>query len=182
MKGLFMHFLLPMAIVTVIILLIYASVQQSYRTSANDPQIQMAGDIAAKLRKGVSPDKIIQPDTIEISQSLSTFVAFYDANRKSISSTGYLDGKTIELPRGIFDYLNTHEDDEVTWQPRPGVRMALVVQKVIGSPVSFVAAGRSLQQVELREYSLRLAIIIGWIICLVIVGLLAIIINLKRAV
>ena len=59
MKGVFSYFLLPMAIVTVLILLIYASVQQCYRTAANDPQIQMAGDIAAKLRKGVSPDKIM---------------------------------------------------------------------------------------------------------------------------
>ena len=180
MKGVFSYFLLPMAIVTVLILLIYASVQQSYRTAANDPQIQMAGDIAAKLRKGVSPDKIMQQDTVEISQSLSPFVALYDANRKPISSSGYLDGRIIELPGGIFDYLKTHEEDEVTWQPRPGVRMAMVVQKVTGSPVSYVAVGRSMQQVELREYSLRLAIIIGWIICLVLVGLFAIVVTLKR--
>ena len=171
MKGLFSYFLLPMAIVTVLILLIYASVQQCYRTAANDPQIQMAGDIAAKLLKGVSSDKLLHPDSIEISQSLTPFVVFYDAGRHPISSTGYLDGRIIELPSGIFDYLNSHVVDEVTWQPRPGVRMAMVVQKVTGSQVSYVAVGRSLKQVELREYSLRLTVIIGWIICLILVAL-----------
>ena len=73
-----------MAIITVIFGVIYATVQQSYRTAANDPQIQIARDINVKLHQG-KPIENFFADTVDIAQSLSTFVALYDASGKPCS-------------------------------------------------------------------------------------------------
>ncbi len=173
MKTLFVYFILPLALVTVIIGLIYGCVQQSYRTAANDPQIQVAQDIVNKLQKKSSMEEIIPQDTIDIATSLSTFVALCDASGKPITSTGYLDGKMIVLPQGVFNYLKNHDDDWITWQPRPAVRMAMVVKRSNSSPASFVAVGRSLEQTEVREYALGVSVIIGWLICLVLLIIFA---------
>ena len=168
MRPLFVHFVLPVMLITVIIGLIYICVQQSYRTAANDPQIQVSEDIASKLNEGKLIGNIIPQDTIDIAHSLSLFVAVFNAEAKTISSNGYLKGHMVQPPPGVFSYLNTHDDNEVTWQPVKGVRMALVIKKTNASPLAFVAAGRSLKQTELREYSLRITIIISWVICFIL--------------
>ena len=48
----FLNYLLVIAIITIIFGVIYALVQQNYRTGANDPQIQIARYIHAKLNQG----------------------------------------------------------------------------------------------------------------------------------
>ena len=48
----FINYFLVIAIVTVISGIIYATVQQAYRTAANDPQIQIARDIKFKTATG----------------------------------------------------------------------------------------------------------------------------------
>ena len=178
MKPFYVHFVLPVMLVTVIIGLIYICVQQSYRTAANDPQIQVSEDIADKLNKGISIGNIITQDTIDIAHSLSLFVAVFNAEGKTISSNGSLNGHMVQPPPGVFSYLNTHDDNEVTWQPAKGVRMALVIKKTIASPLAFVAAGRSLKQTELREYALRITIIISWVICFILLVISALAKNL----
>jgi hypothetical protein len=56
-----------LAVVTTVLSgLIYLAVQQSYRQSANDPQIQMAEDGAAALENG-SPIQILFPPKLLIS-------------------------------------------------------------------------------------------------------------------
>ncbi len=50
MKSIAAH-LTAIIIITIILLTVYASVQQCYRTSANDPQIQIARDISNSLSK-----------------------------------------------------------------------------------------------------------------------------------
>jgi hypothetical protein len=66
-------------IITTIMLLIYACVQQSYRTSANDPQLQIARDLSDDLRNERSGKKFLDADTIDIAQSLAVFTALFDA-------------------------------------------------------------------------------------------------------
>src|SRR6476620_10838884 len=97
-----LNYLFAPAIITVIFGVIYATVQQSYRTAANDPQIQIARDINARIHQG-KPVESFLADTIDIAHSLSTFAALYEANGKPIRSSGYLDRKMPELPAGVFD-------------------------------------------------------------------------------
>lgn len=181
MKRFIAYFIIPMAIVSVLTGMIYGSVQQSYRTGANDPQIQLCEDISTKLAKGIPAEKIVPADTIDIGNSLSSFVTIFNENGVPIHSTGYLDGNMIQLPKGVFDYLSSHSLDEVSWQPRKGVRMAMVIMKTASPSVGFVAAGRSLKQVELREFSLRIMILTGWGICFILLTIRGFILINKRS-
>src|SRR5437868_6814048 len=126
MKSSFFNYLFATGIITIIILLVYATVQQSYRTAANDPQIQLSEDIAERLSAGKPVDTYFS-DTIDISKSLSTFITLFDGSGNPVRSTGYLDGQMCKLPSGLFDHTRKNQMHSVTWQPRSGVRMAIVL-------------------------------------------------------
>lgn len=154
------------AIVTIIMLTIYATVQQAHRSGADDPQLQMARDITEKINNGRSYEKLLPADTVEISKGLATFVCMYNANGEPVLSTGLLDGKFPRMPEGVLDYAKANKEDVLTWQPREGVRMALVVEATKDVNAGFVAVGRSLQEVEKREDNLVTMVGIAWIACL----------------
>jgi sensor histidine kinase regulating citrate/malate metabolism len=164
-KNRSLNYLLIMAAITVVFAVIYATVQQSYRAGANDPQIQMARDISNRLRHGKTTEGFFA-DTVDIAESLSPFVSIYDATKKPVRTSGYLDGKFPELPEGVFDFAKAHGENQVTWQPRSGVRMAMVVSCQNSSRTGFVAAGRSLREVEEREHNLIITAFLGWLICI----------------
>ena len=167
----FLNYSLFIAAITILLAVVYATVQQSYRTGANDPQIQLTEDISNKIRQGQPIENIFRADTIDIAQSLSPFAVLYDASGSPTKSTGYLNGKMAQLPAGVFEVAKQNGQDRVTWQPRRDVRVAMVVYYINSAPAQFVAAGRSLREVEDREYNLRKMIFMGWIICMGLVML-----------
>ena len=145
---------LPLAAAIVILsALVYVSVQQNYRQSANDPQIQIAQDIADAISKGsVAPSAIVSPQpTQDLSSSLSAFVIVYSSTSTPIGSSVQLDGKMPVPPVGTFDYVAKHGQENFTWQPKPGVRVAAVMVKFSGPDSGYVLAGRLLREVEVRE-------------------------------
>lgn len=145
---------LPLALVTVIMTgLFYVGTQQSYRQSANDPQIQIAQDVAAALTTGqASPEAVVPPTpTTEIIPSLSTFVAIYSATGTPIGSSAALDGKLPVLPAGVFSFAQKFGENRFTWQPKANTRFAAVVVYFSGKSSGYVMAARSLREVELRE-------------------------------
>ena len=158
-------YLLSAGIITCILAVIYGAVQQNYRVNANDPQIQIAREIDTKIRQGKPVDNFFA-DTIDIAQSLSPVAVLYDNTGRPIRSSGYLDGNMLQLPAGVFDFVKSHGEHQVTWQPRSGVRMAMVVKSADVPPVGFVASGRSLQEVEIREHNLMTMVFLGWLICI----------------
>lgn len=162
------HFLCAMAIITIVFGVVYASVQQCYRSGADDPQIQLVRDINLKLHEGKSIERFFN-DSIDVSQSLSPFVVLYNVNGKPVRSSGYFNGKMPELPAGVLDFAKANGEHNVTWQPQTGVRMAMVILYSNSSTVSFIAAGRSLQEVEIREHNLVTMILIGWIMCVAVI-------------
>ena len=58
-----------LAIITIIMTLIYASVQQTYRSNANDPQMQIVNDLKNNLQEGkpikVVSDQVRTPTYVE---------------------------------------------------------------------------------------------------------------------
>src|SRR5579863_675056 len=137
---------LPFAVIIVIFSgLVYAAVQQNYRTSANDPQIQVAEDIAGAISQGqAAPDTIVPANpTVDMTQSLSAFVIIYSSTSSPIGGSVALDGKIPSLPAGVADYAALHGQDRFTWEPKPGVRIAAVVSHFTGPVSGFVLAGRS---------------------------------------
>lgn len=163
-----LSYLSALAIVTIVILLVYVAVQQNYRMTANDPQVQIARDAAERLEHN-RPVTFFTPDTVNLSKSMAVFTAYYDAHQKPVASTGYLDGAIPKLPEGVLDYAKKHAEDRITWQPRKNVRLAAIVKYVSSPSVSYVVAGRSLQEVEVREGNLFKMVIIAWILCFAII-------------
>ena len=151
------------AAATVICLFVNLAVQQSFRTSADDPQIQLAEDTATGQM--VEPQR--QPreglPAVDIGSSLASWVAVYDDTGRPVVSSGRLHGIMPELPPGIFDYVREHGLDRVTWKPEAGLRIALIVVRTDGANPHFVASGRSLRETERRIDSLNLISLLGWV-------------------
>jgi hypothetical protein len=153
-------------IVTGIFLTIYATVQQAHRSGANDPQLQLARDIDNRIRSNKPFDQLLPNDSIDISTSLANFVTLYNSSGAPVQSTGILDGRLPQLPAGVFDFTKDHKEDVFTWQPRAGVRIATVLE---ATDNGFVAVGRSLCEVEVREENLAKMVMIAWIACLAVI-------------
>lgn len=155
---------------TVLALFLYAIPQQVLRQGADDPQLQLAGDLAVKLEQGVAPADAVPADQVDMAHSLAPFVIVYDDTGVPIASQAQLNGKAPAPPSGVFDHVRQHHDYRFSWQPvrgpDNGVRMAAVVLRVehlTTGGAGFVLAGRSLVQVEAREAHVKQLAGIAWI-------------------
>jgi hypothetical protein len=151
------------AISTVLALALYTIPQQVLRQGANDPQIQLAGDLAARLEQGVAPFQAVPAGAVDIALSLSPFVIAYDDQGRPLASQAQLDGKTPVPPSGVFNHVRQYGEERVSWQPRRGVRIAAVVQRVNGPQPGFVLAGRNMREVEAREQQVEQMAGLAWI-------------------
>lgn len=159
-----LQYFLPLSIaITLICGLIYVVVHQSYRQSANDPQIQIAEDTASFLEKGYPPEGMIPVNNkVDMGTGLAPYVIIYDETGKVLASSVTLDGKTPELPGGVFDFVRKYGRDRFSWEPKHDVRSAVAIVPFGGAKHGFVLAGRSLREVEKREAILGVHIVLGW--------------------
>jgi hypothetical protein len=91
--------------------------------------------------------------------STAVFTVLYDASAHAITGNATLHGALPQPPIGIFNEIRARGNDEVTWRPQPGVRVALS-----GRPMpdgGFVVTGQSLIPGEAR--TARLNSILRWI-------------------
>ena len=154
----------PIAVaVTGVSAVVYGAVQQDLRQGANDPQIQMAEDAAARLEGGGEPGGVIPTDKIEIGESLKPYVMVFDRAHRLVASSAVLHGGPPPFPASVFDQLRDGRQDRITWQPEIGVRSAVVVQAWRDG---FVVAGRSLRLVEEREAQIKLLTGLVWALTL----------------
>lgn len=167
-KFLYVLSWIPMGIaVTLLSGLIYATVQQAIRVSANSPQIQMAEDAAADMERKVVPGAIIPKVNVDMADSLAPFMIVYDDMGTVLASSVQLDGEVPKLPKGVLDYVREHKEDRVTWEPKPGVRVAAVIVRYVDGDHGFVLAGRSLREVEKLENKIFVHVAIGWAVTMV---------------
>jgi hypothetical protein len=166
-------FWIPLAVaITGLSGLIYVSSQQALRQGANDPQIEMAESGAAKLESGASVSSLLDAQTVfvNIATDLSPWIAAYDADGMPLAASSQLDNAEPSLPKGLFDTATwlpsktfdspSGKETRVTWQPRQGVRQAVVLVETENG--DFVAAGRSLRLVEERESELTYEVGAMW--------------------
>jgi len=154
---------LPIAILaTGLAWLPYVVGQQVLRQSANDPQIQMAQDIAAKLENGQQIQQVMPSEKVDIAKSLAPYIIIFDTNGKPVASSALLNGQTPTIPAGVFDDVRQTGEDRITWQPQPDVRSAIVVTQFRGPTPGFVLVGRSLREVEQRESGIMLLSLLAW--------------------
>jgi hypothetical protein len=172
-SALLFNALVLAGISTVLALTIYAIPQQVLRQGANDPQIQLAGDLAARLEQGAAPSEAVPANAVDMARSLSPFVIVYNDQGQPLASQAQLNGQTPAPPAGVFDYVRQHGEERVSWQPVlgnvRGVRIAAVVQRVGGAHPGFVLAGRSLREVEAREQQVEQMAGLAWIAMLALI-------------
>ncbi len=155
---------LPFAVtITAFCALTYATVQQSYRQNANDPQIQRAQDSADAIVDGKDINLIIPLEKVSVAKSLAPFLIIYDRDGKVIASSVTLDAKTPDFPNGVLDSTKELGENRITWQPRDGVRIAAVI---VSYEDGYVLAGRNLREVEVREDQLATFAGITWLLAL----------------
>ncbi len=145
-------------------LLVYAAVQQNYRQSADDPQIELAQDLSSLLSTGqATPTQFAGSwQKIDFSKSLTTFLIIYDSKGQVLASSGVIGNQVPTMPKGvfensIFDSIKNKGEHRFTWQPTDDTRVAAVVDKFTqGNQSGFVLAGRNIREVEIRENKLLL--------------------------
>jgi len=143
-------------------------VQQVYRSSANDPQIQMAEDGAAKLGGGVLVPQVVPSETVDMARSLAPYVIVYNEMGMPVSGSARLRGQIPTLPVVAIEAARRQPELRLTWQPVPGVRSAVVVRHYGGANPGFLLAGRSLREIELRVRRFAGLLLLVWGASLVI--------------
>lgn len=144
---------LPLAALTVALMFtIYAAMQNVERSSANDPQIQMATDAANALNAGAVPQNLVAATSIDIVRSYAPYLVIYDANGQLLAASATVDGRPLVPPSGVFSAARSSGMDLITWTPAPGVRNAIAVVPYANG---YVLAGRSLKLTEDRESNLE---------------------------
>ena len=162
MKAVFKWWLIIAVVVSGLAGLLYTIVQQDLRSGANNPQIQMAEDVAARLTQGAQPRDLVPTESVDIATSLAPYIIVFDNNGNPLASSATLDGQIPTIPPGVFAYVRQNGEDRITWQPEPGVRSAIVVTRFQGAVSGFVLAGRSLREVEKLEDNLLHLDLLGW--------------------
>jgi hypothetical protein len=178
--ALLFNALILAGVATGVALALYAIPQQVLRKGANDPQIQMATDLAAILNRFGVEDGLRQGarlnagGVVDMAHSLSPFLIVYDEQGTPLGSNAQLNGVTPVPPRGVFDYVRSHGEERVSWQPVFGahsVRIAAVVERVNGPQPGFVLAGRSMREVEARIEQVRNMAGLTWLGMLALIAI-----------
>ncbi|HUC89955.1 MAG TPA: hypothetical protein VMR45_04080 [Patescibacteria group bacterium] len=146
--------------VTFIFAAFYVTVQQSLRRSANDPQISMVQNAAAKLDAGGKPAAILA-GKIDVSYDMAPFIIIYDINGNVVAGNGYLDGSIPHIPIGVLNHAKINKVHTVTWQPDSGIRIASATTK---SQNYYVVSGRSLATTDSNIDSMGLYAASAWLI------------------
>ncbi len=144
----------------------YVAAQQSVRHAGDHPQIEMTRDAIAKLQAGASPSSVL-PKKIDLARSKDPYLIVLDPQGKVLASSATLDSVQVVPPAGVFDYVRSHGEDTISWQPAPGVRSAIAVDAWENG---FVVAGRSLEDTENLESSLLDWAIGGWLVTMLVLG------------
>jgi hypothetical protein len=161
------------ALATAISFLVYLVAQQTWRRSADDPQIQLARDAAAALAAGRPVDAVVAHDAVDMERSLAPFLIVFDADGKIAGASGTLRGHVPAVPAGVFASVRQRGEDRITWQPVGAVRIASVIVSYSGSREGFVLAGRSLAETQNRISQFGSLIALAWAATLV--GLLVVV-------
>ncbi|HEY2981572.1 MAG TPA: hypothetical protein VGJ22_10350 [Anaerolineales bacterium] len=161
MNGILKSWLPLVVITTAFAALAYVSVQQAYRQSADDPQIQMAEDTAAALEAGRPVDEVLPAETIDIAHSLAPFYVVFAETGEPVAATGSLNGEMPRLPDGVLAYARENGQHRLTWQPAGDTRIATVI---VPSRDGFVLAGRNLREVEAREEQVSRFAVLAWLL------------------
>jgi hypothetical protein len=156
---------LPVAVVaTVLAATSYAMTQEVTRSSADDVPRAMAQRAANALSSGAAPSSVALGGPIDLATELSPFLTVHGPGGAVLSTTARLDGATPVVPRGVLAEARRHGIDRVTWQPRSGVREAVIALPwKSAAEQGVVVVGVSLRPAEDRQDQLLILALVGWL-------------------
>lgn len=157
-----LYWLCAALIITALYATIAGVVQTVLRSGANDPQLQVAEDAAARLGQSKATASA-SGEGVDIAASLAPFLIVYDRQGRVLSSSGQLNGQTPTLPNGVLTSMSVGSEKKLTWQPQTGVRVATVV---VATEQGYIVGGRSLREVEGRIGALQHLILAAWTLSL----------------
>jgi hypothetical protein len=152
--------LLLVALVTILAGAVETGGQQKLRHGADHPQVEMVRQAVQRLNSGTLPAAVVGTGRVDLVTSPDPWITVTDSRGLPLASSGDLFGLPPIPPSGVFDYVQAHGQDRITWQPAEGVRHAIVVDRYQGG---FVLAGRTLSEVERNEDTLLSRVILGWL-------------------
>jgi hypothetical protein len=162
------------ALLTISTAALFTAAQQGLRQGANDPQGAMASVLAAKLATGTRPADLTAGPPVDLQSDPGIHVTVYDAEGRALGSTATLDGGQPTLPPGVREQARTDGIDEVTWQPRPGVRVAaVVVPWSDGTRSGTVIVGRSLHSTEQQVDTIARHAATAWLLSMAVTATIA---------
>ncbi len=155
---------LPLAVAaTVAVGTAYAAGQTILRGGADEPQVQLAEDAAARLDRGEGADAVVPAQAVDLDRSLAPWLMVYDRGGHLVRSSAGLGSGDAPFPTSVLGAVSAGGRRTVTWQPAPGVRSATVT---VPYRAGWVVAGRSLRLVEQREQTLLTLVTGAWLAAL----------------
>jgi len=150
--------------ITLLCGIVYVTAQQNYRQNLNDPQIQMAEDIAAALQQsGALLDQVPQ-NKVDIQTSLAPFIILYDTEGNPIAGNGYQGSSLMKTPKGVFTNAHAWGENRRTLEPQAGVRIASIVVPFVGREANgYVLVGRNMREVESRIADMEIMLFLAWL-------------------
>lgn len=133
---------------------VYVSFQQLGRRTANAAPAAAAASQVQSLGAETVPSP-----RLELTPESGIFVIIYGPDDKPVSGTATLHGSLPVLPPGVLQTARTAGSDAVTWQPEPGLRMAVVARSAAGK---VIVAGQSLTPYEDRDQMVLGFLAAGW--------------------
>jgi hypothetical protein len=149
-------------IVTLIFGSTYGALQQFGRRSAD-----AAPAAAAAAEVQLMGSETLTAPRLELTPDTGVFVIVYGADNEPVSGTVTLHGSLPALPPGVLQSARDFGSDAVTWQPEPGLRMAVVARPAAGK---VVVAGQSLTPYEDRDRTVLLFLTAGWLGSIVVLA------------
>ena len=165
-----MRKLLPWILTLLILIVsfgtIYSAVQQAQRSGVNDPQIQIAQDVAYDLDRGEIASVVIGK-RVDMAKSLAPFTIIYDKKGNLVLGSGYLNGKVPKIDKGVLEASKGKDYNAVTWQPAKDTRIAAVS---VESKKYYVLSGRNMKQVENNIGNTTQVVLLGLIVSIILLG------------
>ncbi len=165
------------AIIVVIFGTMYGAVQQSQRNAGDWPQVQLAEDMAAKLKSGVAPNVALTRDVeasddVDVSTSLAPFISIFSKTGEWVGGSGYIESVSPEnalqrIPFGVLRAADNKEYHRVTWEPESGVRIAAVA---VAADKYYVVSGRNMREIEHDEIRTMQVAAFGCVVSLAILA------------
>lgn len=133
--------------------------QQIGRRTIEDAPRAMLTQARELLGSGASPAAVTGSRVVDLGTDGAPFVIVYDDAHAILASSASLHGRAPDLPSGVLDEAARRDEVQVTWQPAPDVREAVVASRWHSAS----GAGVVVSGVGLASSEARTAALLGWV-------------------